>query len=123
MQQANEAQPAATQLHSQKHYDAEITLPLEFYPLESVCLAAYDFLDKLFFYIYRENAGSREVKVAVKARSGNAMDTELYLEMFENELIRQALRSASAKMNREIRTHIIGRALASALPDKSRAGA
>lgn len=104
--------------YAEKNYDAVISLPLDVYPLEIIYVAAYDLIDDLYFYLFRDKAPSRDVKVAVKTKPGGAENLETLVGLFENELIRQALRSESAKLNREIRSHIIGRTLASALPGK-----
>jgi His-Xaa-Ser system protein HxsD len=104
--------------YAEKNYDVVIMLPLDIYPLESVCIAAYDFMDDFYFYIYRDGGAGKErsVEVALKARNQSGKDLDCSIGRFQNELVRQALRAATAKMNKDIRKHVIGRALASALP-------
>ncbi|HOO57012.1 MAG TPA: hypothetical protein PLN69_09330 [bacterium] len=104
-------------------YDEVISLDTEIYPLESIQLAACGFLDESFIYIFPDVSGSgrpNRVNVAVKTRADSSMDIEELTGKFANELNRQSLRIALNRMNRKVRTQIVGRALASAIaaPEK-----
>lgn len=96
-------------------YDEVISLDTDIYPLESIQLAACGFLDDGFFYLSPGGSGEKleKVDVAIKAREGGAGKLA---GKFANELNRQSLRIALDKMNRNVRTQVVGRALASACP-------
>ena len=97
-------------------YDEVISLDVDIYPLESIHLAACAFLDEAFIYLYREKGGGgslQTINVALKARDNYNIDE--ISGRFSNELNRQSLRMSLDKMNRKVRTQIVGRALASAL--------
>lgn len=99
-------------------YDEVISLNTDIYPLESIQLAACGFLDEGFFYLFPagNGAGLDKVNVAIKARDGEKIGIEELTGRFTNELNRQSLRIALGKVNRSVRTQIVGRALASIFP-------
>lgn len=96
-------------------YDEVISLDTEIYPLESIQLAACGFLDDGFFYLSPGGSGEKidKIDVAIKDREGGSGNLA---GKFANELNRQSLRIALNKMNRNVRTQVVGRALASAYP-------
>ena len=99
-------------------YDWTVSLHSDIYTPESIQLAACGFLDEAFFYFFlAENGGKPgQISVAVKIRDKEKTDPDILAGRFSNELNRQSLRLALAKMNRKVRTQIVGRALASSIP-------
>jgi His-Xaa-Ser system protein HxsD len=102
-------------------YDEVVSLDTDIYPLESIQLAACGFLDETFFLLTPVGGGGKleKINVAIKARDGEISSAGKLAGRFVNELNRQSLRIALNKMNRNIRTQIVGRALASSLSMKN----
>lgn len=98
-----------------KLYDEVLEINAGIYPLESVQLAANALLDDGFFYIYSDEKGKKPspLKIAIKARNE---DIDSLKGDFLKELNRQSLRIQLAKINRKVRTQVIGRALSSSIP-------
>ncbi len=91
---------------------------LNLYSLEAIYGASYLFLDET--YIYLEEGSKSKVKVNIK---GKKKLTDKKLENlkgeFFNELLNSSLREKISKSNKKLREYIVGRALASALPEKN----
>ncbi len=93
-----------------------IPVDSDIYPLEAVYGAAYSFLDKA--YIRLKKGSDSEIMMIVKGKSSlkkgelDEMGNELM-----NELLNFSLKSQISKSNKKIREYIVGRALASALPE------
>ena len=98
-------------------FDGEITLDTDIYPIESVQLAAYSFMDDAFFYLHgcEPDGRIRTLRVKMKMREAEA-DPDRLMGEFINELNRESHRIHAARRNRKIRTQVVGRALTSAMP-------
>jgi len=102
-------------------YETSVNLEMKIYPMECVYLAAYAVMDDAYLLITpSQDTGDKpesiEVSISRKEASDTSMTSEELAGEFMNELLRNCARRHTAKRNKEIRKHIIGRALASASP-------
>lgn len=96
-----------------------ISVDPKLYSLEAVYGAAYAFLDKA--YIYLEEGSKSKIQVSLKGKEKlTKKSLETLKGEFLNELLNFSLRDKISKSNRKIREYIIGRALASALPNSGK---
>jgi His-Xaa-Ser system protein HxsD len=84
----------------------------ELYPKDAVYGAAYVFID--LCYLHLERAGDKRVRVRLKAKSGQADDTQSCAGDFENEILSQAYRQQLAGENRALIESLTARAIAGA---------
>ena len=78
------------------------------YPLESICLTAYTFIDK--FYIFLDEVHG-SIEVHLKAKQGLILDSAADKGKFMNELLNNVLRIMISKKNQKIREIIVKEAL------------
>ncbi len=89
---------------------------LNLYSLEAIYGSAYLFLDEA--YIYLKEGSKSKVKVNIKGkRKLTDKKLENLKDEFLNELLNSSLREKISKNNKKLREYIVGRALASALPE------
>jgi His-Xaa-Ser system protein HxsD len=110
---------AKTNMFSEENYEITMTLQTDIYPLEIIYLACYTLTEEAYFYIKPEgiSRGINDVIVAIKRKNEPERNSRPLQEIiwdFRNSLTAHAGRLATSKRNREIRKHIIGRALESA---------
>ncbi|MFW6025216.1 MAG: His-Xaa-Ser system protein HxsD [Candidatus Woesearchaeota archaeon] len=87
-----------------------------FYPLEAVYDAAYNFLDRA--YILFDGDPQKEIKVRLKGKEElNKSELELLAKEFFNELINSGLRRKISKKNKNIREYMVSAALIGASKD------
>ncbi len=93
--------------------DETVAVKVGLYGLEAVYLASYALLDRAYIRLEGDPKGT--VKVRIKPKKDLSAKTLSALAgEFSNELIHQALRTKVSAANRQIREHIILRALTSA---------
>ncbi len=101
--------------YARNGYDVVMRFESEIYPLESVLIACDNLQDIGYFYVFSDDGeGGRGTGVGMKVKDGS--DAEGFAGEFDNEVMRQALRLGVAKLNREIRKNVVGRAMESAMP-------
>lgn len=88
---------------------ATVELHEELYPRDAVHGAAYVFLDRA--YLFLERAGDRQIRVRIRARSG---DSAALAGDFENEALYQAYRRRLAVEHKDLLEGITTRAIAGA---------
>ncbi len=101
---------------AKKRSELVISVDRDLYPLDAVYGASYSFLEKA--YIKLQKGTGTEIDIIFKGKE--LVDKKEMDELggeFMNELLNYSLKSQISKSNRKIREYMIGRALASALPE------
>jgi His-Xaa-Ser system protein HxsD len=84
------------------------------YPNEVLFGTAFAFLDRCYVHLDVEDAD--RVRVELTPRAGSPLTAGELAGEFKNELVNQALRFKLAKQTEKVRTMIVGRAIAEAVP-------
>ncbi len=93
----------------------KILLNTKIYPKEAILNTCYLFLKQAYFYLDMDKKGE-QISVFIE-KKGSFFLKNLKKD-FLNKLLQSSLRYEISKKNKKIREYIIGRALASILPQK-----
>lgn len=88
----------------------QVKIDPKVYTLETIYGAAYNLLEKAYFYFDKESQGKIIVQITGKGKS-NKKELRSLAKEFLNELISVGLRNSIAKENKKIREYIISTAL------------
>ncbi len=89
----------------------ELNVDARLYPLEAVQAAAYTFTDRVFVKIAIRGENAFTVRLTPKE---DCAAPHLLPDLFENELLHEALRLKISRANQKIREYVVTKALVSA---------
>lgn len=108
---AQGASPIATQTRGSV---GTVVVHKTLYPADVLFGTAFGFLDRAYLHLDVQDAD--RIKVEIEARPGTRFALDELVGEFKNELVNQALRHKLAKQTEKVRTMIVGRAIAEAIP-------
>ncbi len=108
---AQGASPVATQTRGSV---GTVIVHKTLYPADVLFGTAFGFLDRAYLHLDVQDAD--RIKVEIEARPGTRFSLDELVGEFKNELVNQALRVKLAKQTEKVRTMIVGRAIADAIP-------
>lgn len=108
---AQGASPVATQTQGSF---GTVLVHKALYPADVLFGTAFSFLDRAYLLLDVEDKD--RFRVDIEARPGSRFSLDELVGEFKNELVNQALRYKLARQTEKVRTMIVGRAIAEALP-------
>lgn len=108
---AQGSSPVATQTHGSI---GTVLVHKTLYPADVLFGTAFSFLDRAYLHLDIEDKD--RFRVDIEARPGSRFSLDELVGEFKNELVNQALRHKLAKQTEKVRTMIVGRAIAEAIP-------